>query len=41
MKSKACLVQQELGRCITKKEAQANGYGGDQLRAEMQEARTR
>ncbi|GAB2503119.1 hypothetical protein GCM10027084_16950 [Pseudoxanthomonas sangjuensis] len=39
MKSKACLVQQELGRCMTTKEAQANGYDAAQALAETAEAR--
>lgn len=39
MKSKACLVQQELGRCMATKEAQANGYDSAQAMAETAEAR--
>lgn len=39
MKSKACLVQQEIGRCLASKEAQANGYDAAQAMAETAEAR--
>ncbi len=39
MKSKACLVQQELGRCMATKEAQANGYDAARAMAETAEAR--
>lgn len=39
MKSKACLMQQELGRCMATKEAQANGYDAAQALAETAEAR--
>lgn len=39
MKSKACLVQQEIGRCMGSKEAQANGYDAAQAMTETAEAR--
>ena len=41
MKSKGCLVIQEVGRCLTTKEAQANGYDSAQVNAEAVEARRR
>lgn len=39
MKSKACLVQQEIGRCMGSREAQTNGYDAAQAMAETAEAR--
>jgi hypothetical protein len=39
MKSKACLIQQELGRCMATKEAQANGYDAAKALSETAEAR--
>lgn len=39
MKSKACLVQQEIGRCMGSGEAQANGYDAAKAMAETAEAR--
>jgi len=41
MKSKGCLVIQEVGRCLATKEAQANGYDSAQVNAEAAEARRR
>ena len=41
MKSKGCLVIQEVGRCLATKEAQANGYDFAQVNAEASEARRR
>ncbi len=39
MKSKGCLVRQELDRCLVTKEAQLNGFDSDQLTEERAEAR--
>lgn len=41
MKSKGCLVIQEVGRCLATKEAQANRYDAAQVNAEATEARRR
>jgi hypothetical protein len=39
MNSKACLMQQEIGRCMGSREAQANGYDAAKAMAETAEAR--
>ena len=41
MKSKGCLVIQEVGHCLATKEAQTNGYSSAQVNAEAAEARRR
>jgi hypothetical protein len=39
LKSAGCLIQQEIGRCRTTREAKANGYGIEQVQAEQAAAR--
>lgn len=39
LKSAGCLIQEEIGRCRTTREAEANGYGIEQVQAEQAAAR--